>query len=742
MAKKKTKKKIKPKSKRIDSPAENKTKRINVNFEDEINFIVDDIREGKQNNVVVTIPSGSDLLISTVSLELMAEVADKEGKKIVIVTDDEGGRSLAKTVGVTVRSNVKDVDDEVWKEAVTDAKKRKMDMENRKEWASDTSGEGPDLVPVDASSPLDELGATQTHVQADLEVREDQRDSRLRPDTRDYAEAGSMKPVDSEDLVQSGTKKVNLGDFEMTVDTSPIGESKNEDESMSSQIKPEVKKSESRRSSSGKGFVGRDFSNYKITGMDKKEKDELQDQIKPLGAVTKSKKAQRDSRLSSASPRQSADKDGGVKPLKDRRTKKKLINFDKLKAAFSGPGKWKKILIIVGVLFVLLSGGAYGTSRILPEALVTLEIDSISVEYDGEITASIDEDDIDEDDLVVPAKIKTVKKNGSDSAETTGVEERGDKATGTVLIFNKYIEEEIVLNAGTIIRNGGLNFVLQNSVVLDPVTLENPATMGESEVTAQEIGSEYNLSSGTQFSVGDYEVGDVYATNTDSFGGGSSEEYSVVTADDINNIVEDIQETLNEEAENDLKNEAENSRWVVVEDSIEHELSEDATSSAPAGAEADNIDVSIKTESKILYYDSNKLDELIENLLMEDFDGQIEDIELSDNVEKTIEIKSFDLDEGTVTLSVSVEGYVMPQLDKDKIQSSLSGKSWTDGIKYLEDMDYVSEEYELKYFPEWMPEFLWRMPSSKDKIRVKVNNVAPEDEESETSTDQGEDNSE
>jgi hypothetical protein len=215
-----------------------------------------------------------------------------------------------------------------------------------------------------------------------------------------------------------------------------------------------------------------------------------------------------------------------------------------------------------------------------------------------------------------------------------------------------------------------------------------------------------------------------------------------VTADDINNIVEDIQETLNEEAENDLKNEAENSRWVVVEDSIEHELSEDATSSAPAGAEADNIDVSIKTESKILYYDSNKLDELIENLLMEDFDGQIEDIELSDNVEKTIEIKSFDLDEGTVTLSVSVEGYVMPQLDKDKIQSSLSGKSWTDGIKYLEDMDYVSEEYELKYFPEWMPEFLWRMPSSKDKIRVKVNNVAPEDEESETSTDQGEDNSE
>lgn len=676
---------------------------INVNFEDEITFVVDKLEDSKKKNIIVSIPSGSDLLVSTVSLELLAEVADREGKKIVIVTDDDSGRTLAKTVGVTVRNLISEVTKDVWEEAVEDAKKRSIDMENRREWAKDFDEEG-GIMPV-------------ASVKAGKPVISTDRPSR--------PSAARVR-----EMVQSGSKSVNLGDFEMTIDSTPIGESKESSEDMSSQLKPEVKKVKSSKMGKkvgGKSFIGRDFSNFKIEGMGKDEKADLEKMVKPLSELNKSEKIKRDPIV----PQQARDSRVavGVKPLKDRRPKKKVIDFSKIKAFITGPGKGKKIAIIIGILLLLGVGGVYGASRIIPEAVVTLEISSIPVEYEGTITADIGEDGIDEDGLVIPAKIEEVDKNGSDSTATTGTESRGEKATGTVLVFNKYIEEEIVLNAGTIIRNGSLNFVLQNSVVLDPVTLENPATMGESDITAQEIGSEYNLSSGTQFSVADYDIGNVYATNTESFGGGTSEDYRVVTASDINNVVEGIQETIEDEAEGDLEREGENSRWELVSDSIEHELAEDPTSSAPVGAEADNIDVSIELESKGIYYDKNKLDELVGDLLLEDFDGQIEEIEISDNVDQTITVDSYDMDEGTVTLSVSVSGYVMPQLDEDKIKEELAGKSWTDGIKYLENMDYVSEEYELKYFPEWMPEFLWRMPSGTGKIRVKVDNVTPEESE-------------
>ncbi len=700
----------KSKSKRMDSPAspskatENggkKVGRINVNFEDEVIFVLDKIDESKLDNVLITIPSGSDLLVSTVSLELLAEAADRKGKNIVVVTDDEVGRSVVRRAGITVGSTVSSVDDDVWKEAEKAGDVRKDEIEKRRNEAKEHDEN--ELVPV-----YSDMGDI-----SDVPV-----------ETADIKTAPTMgSPVSGgvEDGAMasqiSGVKKVKVGGLEMTVDSSPMDKEQSPEE-MSDQIRPEIKKSKIKKGDKG-GYIGKDFSNFELLGLDKQEKEKMKSDVKlPKKETPKANKPI-------------------VSPLVPRR--KKRIDFSAIKALFTGPKK-KKLFIILGiVLFLLLTGGVMGASRYLPEVTVTLEVDSISVEYEGEIIGDIGEDGIDEDDLIIPAKVEEVEKNGSDTANTTGTEERGEKATGAVLVFNKTSEEEIVLNAGTVITNGGLNFVMQKSVVLDPVSLTNPATMGEADIVAQKIGDGYNAVSGTQFSVGDYNLADVYATNTEAFVGGSAEEYKIVNQSDIDGLVENIHETLNTEAEAELEGKTDNSRWVLVTESIEHDLVGDAKASAPAGAEANTIDVSIETISKAIYYDINKLDELVEALLLEDFEGQVEDIELSENVEKNISIKSYDLIEGTVTLEVSVDGFVMPQLNDDQIKSSLAGKSWSDGIRYLEDMDYVSEDYDLDFSPEWVPEILWRMPNSEDRITVKVSNITPEDEEE---SEEGEDSSE
>lgn len=120
---------------------------INVNFEDEVIFVLDKIEKSKDENIIVSIPTGSDLLISTVSLALLAEAADKQGKRIVVVTDDETGRNLARTVGIAIRGSVSSVKEDAWKEAEGLAQKRREDAEKRRSEAGE-EGEGEELVPV------------------------------------------------------------------------------------------------------------------------------------------------------------------------------------------------------------------------------------------------------------------------------------------------------------------------------------------------------------------------------------------------------------------------------------------------------------------------------------------------------------------------------------------------------------------------------------------------------------------
>ncbi|MFH1547389.1 MAG: baseplate J/gp47 family protein, partial [bacterium] len=526
---------------------------INVNFEDEVTFILDKVEDSKEKRVLVSIPEGSDLLVSTVSLELLAEAADKKGKKIVVVTDDESGKSLARSVGITVRGSVSSVDDMAWKEADIAAENREEEIKVRREKAKEIDDS--ELIPSAAQSVIDPASPAMYN-NDELEKNNVAEDI-----------TNSVKKDGEVHSGVSGTRKVQVGDFEMTVDSNPVVKG-SPSENMEEQLKPEILRPSSRSLEKG-GFVGRDFSKFKLQGLSKDEKQSMEAEIKPLG-VNK--------------PKMDVPKSSLISPIIHKPKKKFDLSF--IKNIFAGKGK-KKIIAIVGLgLLLVFAGGTFAASRYLPEVIITLQVDSISVEYSGEITADVNEDGIDEKDLVVPAKTEEVEKNGSDTAGTTGIEYQGEKATGAVLIYNKSIEEEVVLNAGTVLSNGGVNFVTQNSVVLSPVTLTEPATMGESDVTAQKIGDQYNLVAGTQFTVSSFNLGDVYAVNVDAFAGGSEEELRVVAQADIDGIIAKLKKSLDKEALDELSGKTEDSRWVLVEDSLEQELKGDAKSSAPAGAEA------------------------------------------------------------------------------------------------------------------------------------------------------------
>ncbi len=214
----------------------------------------------------------------------------------------------------------------------------------------------------------------------------------------------------------------------------------------------------------------------------------------------------------------------------------------------------------------------------------------------------------------IPVKAETVEKARSTNVSATGKAFRGEKATGSVNI-NIYCEdpegtEAPTVPAGTAIQVGGLNYVLDSAVNLTC----NLAV--QSSVTAVEVGEEYNISAGKFITLQGYSSSQVIVSNSAAFTGGSKEEYTVLSKADVDGAVESLKKLAIEEGERELKDLTGN--WKIIEDSITSKVIPDSIDTEVAiGAEADTVNVSIKTESKASYFLSNGFDEGIANLLTE-----------------------------------------------------------------------------------------------------------------------------
>ncbi len=722
--------------------------KIIVDHKDEITHVIDRIKNNSADRLVISIPAGSDLLLSSVSLKLMLRTADKADKKLVLVTDDPTGQRMARLSGFAVRQSMNDVDDAIWSrlEKEETASMKDKTSNGASKVGKDKDTESLDLSGGDFTTTPSSLAALEDEEEADFVNRDFQddigragRDSTVHPPDEELLERrkkekasdsvgekigtekqGNQKDESKMDLgrditgPKSSIRKVSEGDFEMTIDDGRTPKVLDRD-------KPVGKvKSPSKPASKpfNRKLIGRDFSAVESSGKPAKESeyDEL-----PLADKKKKKDGFDVAKLPIVSNVLAFFSAKNFSKIFASGTKKRLVRF-------LVPGAM--VLVIIGAFMFWY----------LPEIFVDIKVESLSVEFQGEVTASTAVDSADSEELVIPAKEEVVTKNGSDNGEASGTAVQGEKASGQVIIFNRTIEEEVTLPSGTILTNGGLNFILQESVTLEAVSTLSPTTSAYGTVVAEEIGSEYNLEAGTEFVVADYALGEVSAANSDKFTGGEQSEYEVVSQEDIDRVADEIEKTLNTEAKDELQQKAQGSRWEFVEKSLTHKIEGDVKSDVPVGAQEENFNVTVNTRSSALYYDSEALGRMIEELLLSDIDGDgdMEGLKLSDDLEKQITVKEVLADQGKIVISVDVSGFVMPELDEERIENALVGRGWADGLGYLKNLDYVSGDPEIEFYPEWFPRFMRRMPARNGRITVDVENVAPEEETDESDEASGE----
>lgn len=336
------------------------------------------------------------------------------------------------------------------------------------------------------------------------------------------------------------------------------------------------------------------------------------------------------------------------------------------------------IIVVIGVILYL----------VMLKATVTLSITPKIIEQKQHISFTT-KDQTDTQKNIIAAENVTVEEKGKATKAATGKKEVGTPAKGTVTIYNKTSQSK-TLSSGTILTTtNDLTFALDTSVTIasasgaaDAFSAITPST-AKANVTAENIGKESNLPSGTVFSIKSFGTNDIAAKNDTAFSGGTKKEVTVVSKNDIAAAITDITNTLEEKAKQDMiqKIDGQNKLLPIITDAsfiqedLDKKLNEEASTFTLSGT--------VTFES--LSYKETDMQLLIKNLLSQNTDPTLT------QANTTYDLQDAKQEKNTITASVNAKSFLLPKLDNEKIIQSITSKSFTEAKAILLRIPQVSD---------------------------------------------------
>lgn len=394
------------------------------------------------------------------------------------------------------------------------------------------------------------------------------------------------------------------------------------------------------------------------------------------------------------------------------------------------PTKLKRLIPLLTIsVFVLSLLVAFIYYNTVPFVKIRIYVEAKEVSIERTFQGDENIKSVDFENSKIPIKQEIVEKSRSTTITATGTAYRGEKAKGKVNIAYVKIGgctgvSALNLQAGHVIVSSSSG----QSFKLDAATTVDCNNISEAAVTAIEVGEEYNLSSGQHFTVQGFSSNEVYAMNSSgAFTGGSKEQYTVLSQADVNSGVEDLRKIAVEEGEQELKEK--NGGWEVIVDSITSELVKSETKTdINVGAEAKDVNLSIKTKSTATYFLKDGFDEGIANLLtteaqqknLFESDKNLE-LALGDDIEKTITV--IESNKNGIKIKLVAKGSVKPKVDKENIVRELKEMSWEEGQEFLKKQVFSAKETEIVFQPQNFPTKLLHFPKRQGGILIEIKEV-------------------
>ena len=380
--------------------------------------------------------------------------------------------------------------------------------------------------------------------------------------------------------------------------------------------------------------------------------------------------------------------------------------------AILGAGKGKLIfipiflvIIVVLVLFYSFFGGS---------ATVTLNVSPDVSEKSQTVTFSVS-NPTDVKNNVIAAEFTSVSEDGTSSTPATGKQDVGDKAKGTVTVFNNSSDSVSLSSGAKITSSNGLVFTLNNAVSIasasgDPFSGTKPST-ATVNVTASTFGTDYNLPSGTKFSIGDNAA--IAAKNDNAFSGGTKKEITVISKDDIAKLLTDLPKNLEDKAKSDISSKLASDKALLP--AFASESVDKKNFDKNVGDQASQVTLTGTVTYQGISYAKNDLVSLAANL----FNSQnitINKDNLNVNVKDTKTKTNKDVD-----ANLDIQAILLPKIDNAALAKQIAGQSVTKAKTELSSISRVSSVIisispNIPLLPKSLPR-----NSKNIKIIIKLN---------------------
>lgn len=382
-------------------------------------------------------------------------------------------------------------------------------------------------------------------------------------------------------------------------------------------------------------------------------------------------------------------------------------------------GRVGGLALIVGGVFAALIVGGFLFYWYVPKAEVTVYVAPKILEKELSFTVDTAARSVDTDQAVLPGKTQEIESQGNLTATTTGKKLIGDAATGDVTILNKTNSRKSFEKGTVLVGPDNLRFELSQDVTVASKSSElvgdgEKITYGKATVAieAADIGPEYNVGSGTEFSFKDFSTSQYSAKTDEGLSGGTSREIQAVSEADQEGLLDKLTNQLKTEAEGKLESQVGGDQNVlpeameakVVKESFNHDV----------GDEAQELSLDLTVTLTALSFSQNDLNTLLLHRLSGSLPGefQLTTEDIDTRVEK-VEVGS-----GKATINLIAQAKLLPKYDLDALREDLVGKFPPLVQGHLSTLpNFVKAD--IKITPR-LPGKLGTLPRVKEKIKITV----------------------
>lgn len=393
-----------------------------------------------------------------------------------------------------------------------------------------------------------------------------------------------------------------------------------------------------------------------------------------------------------------------------------LQNFKGMKMpVLSGSAKSSllkpKLIVAVIALIAVIGIISLLYYNVILRAEVTIFADQKAIDKTEDVIFATDTSE----DNSIPLQILKEEVKGEETKNSSGTKETGEKAKGAVTVYNKTEDKKTFVKGTILVGPNSLEFEITEDInVASTSSFSTSLSSVNAKVQAAKIGKEYNLPSGSNFTVKGFSSSNYIGKNSEAITGGSKKTSTVVSEKDLEDLLSQIEKGLEKDALASAKSKV-SSDEELIPASLGSEVN-DEKYTRKVGDEAGSVGISATVAYSIGKYNKSDVDSFVKNLSQSEVPGTYALLA----PESTTEIENIKVskDGESASAKLKIHAVYAPEIKIEELTAGLKSKSKSSSIEQIKKIGGITDVNIV--FKNTLPLFPELLPANPKNIKIEI----------------------